>query len=263
MAKYMANNSEIEKEICAVADYSWDGKKDRAAYLAGLIDAVDDLDDKDWSRLSSKAQKYYNAIVDAMNAKADYPWFPDAKAEEPEKKAEAPTRRRRATKDDDDDDAAPNAAAEADTESDDEGDGTWTKVELSDVGEGERATVVLNNDNEYEGDVVKVSDSVIILDVDGEERKFSSRRIEEVLVLSSKGKPAAKEEAAEEEEEEPAKPVKESKPAPSKPRKSATTAIRYFVCANPKCTLDDVMVEVEEQGLKCAASTAELTVAET
>jgi small nuclear ribonucleoprotein (snRNP)-like protein len=94
--------SKIQQEISKATGID-QGRDSRADFLRKLAAGVAKLGDKDWDALTSAAQDWYDAAVDAMNDKKDPPEFSDYVAEE------TTTRRRRRAEEDEKSSSGPYA----------------------------------------------------------------------------------------------------------------------------------------------------------
>lgn len=70
--------SKIQKELCDAAEIDPKRDEERQAFLLRLAMAVNKLPDKVWDALSKDAQKWMNDAADAASAKKTLPDFPDA-----------------------------------------------------------------------------------------------------------------------------------------------------------------------------------------
>jgi small nuclear ribonucleoprotein (snRNP)-like protein len=75
--------SKIEKILCDAAEIDPKRGEDRQDFLKRLVTAVGKLPDADWDKIDGKAQDWINAATDALNAKKDVEDFPDLPKEEP------------------------------------------------------------------------------------------------------------------------------------------------------------------------------------
>lgn len=135
--------SKIQKELAEAT-----GKKPESgqsikdeAYVKELMRGVAKLSDGDWDKLSTDAQKWYNASADSVKAGKGVVAFPDAEAEE-----EAPRSRRRA----DPEDEKPATSAKP--------------------AKGDKVAVETVKGNKYEGKVVAPDDDgYLVLDDGGKD----------------------------------------------------------------------------------------------
>lgn len=163
--------SKIEKELTGATEVSAKRGEERQDYLKRLAKAVNELDDKTFNALSEEADAWVNSAFDALEAKEDIPDFPDAAADE------APSGRRRRGGD------------EATTKEDAE-----PKV-------GDMVKVVTKRDKTFEGKVLEIDDTTLVIKTDdGEEELTRSRLASVTIVGGGKGKGKA--------DDEPVDPVK-------------------------------------------------------
>jgi len=79
--------SKIEKEIlAATGEAKQKRKEDSDAYLMRLVKSMHELDDKEWNKLSDKAQEWFNDAAEATNNKEQLPSFPGGKKEDESEK---------------------------------------------------------------------------------------------------------------------------------------------------------------------------------
>ena len=150
--------SAIEKIISQATGLDPKRGEERQAYLGRLVVAVSKLPDAAWAKLGKPAQQWYNDAADVKMDKPGEPLpdFPDAEKPKTEDK---PARRRRA----EDDEPAGNERL--------------TKV-------GDTATVRTKRGKEYTGEVVEISDAIIVLKGDDGEDEFDMDKVESVTVLN-------------------------------------------------------------------------------
>ena len=77
----------IESEVLAITKIKPSTKVNRERFLALVADAVEELDDDEWEKLSEDAQHWCNAATKAIKAEKPVPDFPSASS--PKKKAKA------------------------------------------------------------------------------------------------------------------------------------------------------------------------------
>lgn len=78
----MSEVSVIEQELLDATKYKGKKGASREDYLAGLVKAVEKLDEDDFDSLSDTAADWYNSAVEAMNDKEPPPEFPDVEADD-------------------------------------------------------------------------------------------------------------------------------------------------------------------------------------
>ncbi len=145
--------SAIQKELIEETGLKPKRGQDRQEFLAALMVKISDLTDEGWDALSSEAQAWYNKAADAKNAKKkEMPDFPDLEEEE-EKAEEKPARRK----------------------------GKVEEERLTKV--GDTATVLTKRGKSVTGEVVEISEKLIVIkDDEGEETEFMMDRVESVTV---------------------------------------------------------------------------------
>lgn len=112
--------SKIETELVeAVEGFKAKAKEDRQEYLTRLIVAVQKLDDDEWEKISSKAQKWHVAGAKADNDEKPIPEFPDL-VDDDEAEEETPKKSRAKAAKDEEDDAGDTAGGETDDEEEDD-----------------------------------------------------------------------------------------------------------------------------------------------
>lgn len=152
--------SAIKKELVKATDLETKRGEDHTAFAGRLILAVGELNDKAWGELSDAAQDWFNDAVDAKNAKKkELPGFPDEPSAElePEK---ATTRRGRTE--------AKEEAKPADESA--------LKV-------GQRVKITNKRGKVFEGEVIELDKSVVVVKgADGED-EIDRDRIDSVEIF--------------------------------------------------------------------------------
>lgn len=134
--------SKIRQELVKATGMENKRGESFADFAIRLVLAVQELDDKEWGKLSEPAQDWFNDAAEAVNLKKVAPDFPDAEPE-PETK---PSRRGRVQ-----------AAAEPEPEP------------SKDPQVGDTVTVTTKRGKSYTGKVLELDAEVIVLDVDGKD----------------------------------------------------------------------------------------------
>ena len=126
----MSEVSVIEQELLDATKYKGKKGASREDYLAGLVKAVEKLDEDDFDGISQSAADWYNGSVEAMNDKDPPLEFPDAEADDDESDVEADDAEADADSDDGDD--ADGEGSEADAEAADAKEGSTDEDESED-----------------------------------------------------------------------------------------------------------------------------------
>lgn len=74
--------SKIEKTLCDAAEIDPKRNEERQAFLVRLVTAVGKLPDAEWDKIDSDSQDWINKATDALNAKKTVEDFPDAPKKE-------------------------------------------------------------------------------------------------------------------------------------------------------------------------------------
>lgn len=179
--------SAIQKELTKTLDIDAPKKAaDRPDFLVDVIRGITKLTDAQWNSMSAAAQNWFNEAVDAKNAKATIPEFPDFEAEE-----EAPARRRAAA-----DDEAPKG-------------GTKVEVKEKDLKAGMPISLTTLRGKEDTGIVIEVVKGILaIKHGDGEEVEYDLERIDKMYTLATEEKEEGTRRRRSAEDDEPADPIK-------------------------------------------------------
>lgn len=136
-----------------------DESPDSQEYMTRLATAVGKLPDEDWAKLPKEAHDWYNAAVDAVEAKKPIPGYPDDVKEEA-----APSRRRGGS--------AATAAAE------DKGPATLSFKDLKTKME---VTITTKRGKKVTGKVVELDDDVVFLKTEDGEEELMADRIDSIV----------------------------------------------------------------------------------
>jgi hypothetical protein len=140
----------IKTEIEGAANIKRARSEDEGVYAKRLVDAITELSDAAWGKLSPAAQKWFNEAVDAMNDNKDIPAFEEA--------APATSTRRR-------------AAAEPAAES------------VAGIPQaGDLVTVTTKLGKVYEGEFIELDGDTAVVKVGDEEMEFTADRTESLVV---------------------------------------------------------------------------------
>lgn len=180
--------SAIQKELTKTLDLDAPKRGDRQEFLVEVVRGVTKLSDSQWNSMSPAAQNWFNDAVDARNAKATIPEFPDFEEEQ----EEAPARRRASADDD-----APKG-------------GTRVEVKEKDLKPGMPISLVTLRGKEDTGHVIEVVKGILaIKQGNGEEVEYDLERIDKMYTLATESKeedaPRRRRSA---EDDEPADPIK-------------------------------------------------------
>lgn len=185
--------SAIQKELTKLLDIDPPKRGDRQEFLVKLIKGVSGLSDQAWDDLSAEAQAWFNAAVDAKNAKAkELPDFPDLEAEAEADPDDKPTRRR----------------SKADEDEPSKG-GTNVDIDVKDLEEKMPVTVVTTRGKEYTGHVSEIGkDFFVVKAGDGNETEIDFDRVKTLTTIGKAKedeKPSGRRSKA---DDEPADPIK-------------------------------------------------------
>lgn len=217
--------SKICAELVKATELSTKRGEDQQDFLTRLIKAVTGLSDKEWDGLSEAAQAWFNAAVDAKNAKAKtLPDFPDAEKEEVEEKTST---RRGSSKAEKEEPRAAKVGAkveivtkrgkkiagvivELDKEvmviktADGEEEVALDRIDTTNVFHGNaepekddgpaldvikvgsEVKVVTKRGKEYVGKIVELDDEVLVLKTDGGEEELARERVETIKLVGGK-----------------------------------------------------------------------------
>lgn len=209
-----SDGSKIEKELLDATDLSSVRNESNEDYIARLMKAVSVLSDKEWDKLSKPAQDWYNDAADAKNDGKSIPAFPDLAS----KKEETTSRRRSSDKEEDlgpkvGDDIklvtkrgreVNGKVVEIDKEvivlKTDDGEeefqrdriesthvfhGTSRESETDDgpadpMGVGATVDIKTKRGREATGEIVEITDDLLVLNIDGKEEEFARDRVESI-----------------------------------------------------------------------------------
>jgi hypothetical protein len=246
-------------------------KEDEQEFLVRLSESVADLEQADWDGLSSDAQEWYNAAVDANNSGDELPHPDNDSAPAPAKKpapavkkpAPAPAKPVPAKK------AAKPEPEPEEEEEEEEAD----EIDLGDIVVGQTIRFVMKKGEDITGVVSAADDdSTTIVDEDDDETDVLHKRVDVAVLVEDVKKPAKKaakpvpakkaakpepedDDDTEEEEEEVAAPAK-------KPRirgaVSVTGRIRDIMCANTSLDKDGVGAQLTKEGIEFNPTTLQL-----
>lgn len=153
--------SKICEELVKATELSTKRGEERQDFLLRLIKAVQGLSDAEWDQLSDEAQGWFNAAVDAKNAKAkDVPDFPDLPKAEPESNK---TSRRRGS-------------------SSDEKEAPAAKV-------GAKVEITTKRGKKITGKIVELDKEVMVIDTGDGEEEVALDRIESTSVFHGDAEP--------------------------------------------------------------------------
>lgn len=143
--------SKIKQELIKATGIEAKRGEGEEDHMVRVLVGVAKLSDPEWAKISKPAQSWYNDAADARNEKPPkaLPAFPDAEE--------------------------PKAAGRRKVQ--DEPEERLTKV-------GDTATVVTNRGKEYTGEVVEISDDIIVLRGDDGDDEFDMAKVKSVTVLN-------------------------------------------------------------------------------
>lgn len=179
-------SSKIEKEVLALTGVKRDQQQNEQSYLRELGRAISKLSDSDYEKLSKSAEDWFNALLDASEAKKELPWFPDEVKDDPVDEAVSTTRRRRSGGDDD-----PVKAADANKEPSPDAE-SWHPVFAAKLKEGYRVELILSMGEVVEGQVLEASEKNIVLLQGTEEEVYRVSKVKEIRFpgnVKGKGSP--------------------------------------------------------------------------
>ena len=167
-------SSKIEKEVLALTGVKRDQQQNEQSYLRELGRAISKLSDSDYEKLSKSAEDWFNALLDASEAKKELPWFPDEVKDDPVDEAVSTTRRRRSGGDDD---SAKTADANKEPSPDAE---SWHPVFAAKLKEGYRVELIMSTGEVVEGQVLEASEKNIVLLQGTDEEVYRVAKVKEI-----------------------------------------------------------------------------------
>jgi hypothetical protein len=167
-------SSKIEKEVLALTGVKRDQQQNEQSYLRELGRAISKLSDSDYEKLSKSAEDWFNALLDASEAKKELPWFPDEVKDDPVDEAVSTTRRRRSGGDDD---SAKTADANKEPSPDAE---SWHPVFAAKLKEGHRVELIMATGEVVEGQVLEASEKNIVLLQGTDEEVYRVSKVKEI-----------------------------------------------------------------------------------
>lgn len=290
-------NSKIEKELSDAAEIDPKRGEDRQDWLLRLSVGVSKLPDAEWEKLSPEAQDWMNEAADYIEKKTDIADFPDlpkeeatttrrrttgaAKAYEPAEKDDVKVTTKRGklitgkivelTKDllvlkktDGDEEELSRDRIEsieplAGGADKDEG--------PKDPEVGDAVTLETVRGKTVSGELVELTEELIVLRVNGEEQEFTKERVKSIKV----DKPAAKADTSTRRRGAAAEPEKETKePATEGKRTRSTnggvsvgTRIREIVIGDQSLTEAAVGEILKKEKIECRENTLSINYADT
>lgn len=176
--------SKIEKQLAEATEVTRKRGESDQDYMKRLVKGVSELKDADWEALSPEAQNWFNDAADNLNKKKDLPDFPDAEKAE-EKKEETVSRRGSSKKVEE------------------------KKDEPAEAKVGDSVTIVTKRGKTIEGEVIELTDEMVVVkDGEGEELEVARDRMESMVVKAEEKATTRRRKSADDEDppETPADP---------------------------------------------------------
>jgi ribosome maturation factor RimP len=293
----------MQKELCEAAEMDPKRGEDRQAFLLRLaVACANSIPDGVWEGLSREAQNWVNVAGDAANAKKELPEFPDA-----EKAESAGTTRRRVAAEDkpyepklkDDvkvttksDKVVTGKIVEMDKEvivlktpTGDEkelsrdriakieplGGGSAKEEEAAprDPKAGDLVTLTTKRNKMVTGDVVEITDEMVVLMVNGTEEEFMKDRVASIKIdskpkveSSGSGRRSADKAEDKKEGKAPAQEDDGKRTRSTNAGVSVGTRIRELLIEDMKATSEDISKVLKKEGLEFREATLNINYTE-